>query len=371
MFILIPLLTTQVVRVRNVYADFYSIFSNNCQHFILDLCEQIKLQPWEAHFSGDNTTDPDTPIPNVAREGHIPSSDLQSLWIQSRVVFVFGCFLNLLIGFSLSLIGLARKQVQLDGQLHWFLLLYEYFVFWLNFSTNISGMLNGEPVHTMTGQTYRPSTCQTGPHMKGQLRLGPDRNMGILFLLRMESIPYDLFLTLGCFFGLFVDLSQMKKINSAPPDSPVVQSWLTSHLTKNIIFVVALAVMYLLIWVSQTVSLSEAPICLSGNSAAAEWRREEVRAVEVGETWKLEHEHQSQLESGVAEMMKVPTPWQLRFEGLLITIVGVLCIRWLIRFNDFGSEWENEDSIYLALTFLLASLLILVRIRKWNKMPFL
>lgn len=28
---------------------FYSIFSNNCQHFILDLCEHIDLLPKDTH----------------------------------------------------------------------------------------------------------------------------------------------------------------------------------------------------------------------------------------------------------------------------------------------------------------------------------
>lgn len=70
-----PYRLTSTVQIRNKQPLFYSIHSNNCQHFILDLCEYMDLQ--------------------------FDTSNVHALWLKSRLAFLAGCLLQLGITMSL------------------------------------------------------------------------------------------------------------------------------------------------------------------------------------------------------------------------------------------------------------------------------
>src|SRR4051812_31668617 len=93
---------------------FYSIFSNDCQHFILDLCEHIELQPSGAAGSADSATsdEVDTEFArDYSREGGLKQGiHIQNLWVKSRLVFLVGSGLHFLISFVLPLITILVSR---------------------------------------------------------------------------------------------------------------------------------------------------------------------------------------------------------------------------------------------------------------------
>jgi hypothetical protein len=206
-----------VAEQNKAVVRFYSIFSNNCQHFILDLCETIELQPYGMSNSTDAETGSEV-YTEFARD-YWPNNEekqvtnIRKLWIKSRVVFLIGSLLYFLFSFMLPFITiLVSRWGDASGNkpILLVLLVIPYYgsVSWLSFADIIVGH-EGLPL-TMNGYPYLHSTCYTGPHIRRLILASPDGDSLIRFLLRMEKLPNKYYLLLGYVCAIPFVLAQIE-----------------------------------------------------------------------------------------------------------------------------------------------------------------
>ena len=190
---------------------FYTIYSNNCQHFILDLCEYVDLQ--------------------------FESSNLHMLWLKSRLTFLGCCLLS--VGVSLSLPYLTTgviyiKMVQLrdhppfvDPLLALFGFIFVAFICTQFLVVPAFFGLSWLAI-TMSGTRYMHGSCYTGPTLRSRLLGIPSRKTYILYriLLRLERIPYPMFSIFGLCVAIGYALFQLSDRNYYFGDlEPVYVYW--------------------------------------------------------------------------------------------------------------------------------------------------
>ena len=111
-----------VVARRNKHAMFYSIFSNNCQHFILDLCEYIKIDCGNhTQIDGGSISSTHGDLSEVQElqrdlglRSTTRSSNIQSLWVKSRLVMLLRDVLYLVFGVMPALVSMLAYRLSLS-----------------------------------------------------------------------------------------------------------------------------------------------------------------------------------------------------------------------------------------------------------------
>ena len=185
---------TREVQLRNTRPMFYTIYSNNCQHFILDLCEYMDLQ--------------------------FESSNLHMLWLKSRLTFLGCCLLSACFTISLPYLTtgvIYIKVVQPRDHTPFIYPLLALFGFILVVFIFLQFLLS--PVYfglswlalTMSGTRYMHGSCYTGPILRARLLGTPSRKTHIAYrvLLRLERIPYPMFSIFGFFVAICYALLQL------------------------------------------------------------------------------------------------------------------------------------------------------------------
>ena len=173
---------------------FYTIYSNNCQHFILDLCEYMDLQ--------------------------FQSSNLHMLWLKSRLTFLGCCLLSVAVSISLPYLTtgvIYIKVVQLRDHTPFVYPLLSLFGFILLVFICTQFLLNPAIFGvswlalTMSGKRYMHGSCYTGPTLRSRLLRTPCRKTYILYrvLLRLERIPYPIFSIFGLCIAICYALFQL------------------------------------------------------------------------------------------------------------------------------------------------------------------
>jgi hypothetical protein len=205
-----------VAEQNKAVVRFYSIFSNNCQHFILDLCETIELQPYGMSNSTDAETGSEV-YTEFARDywsnEEQQDTNIRNLWIKSRVVFLIGSLLYFLFSFMLPFVTILMSRWGSASGIKPILLLllaFTYYgpVIWLSFADIIVG--HEELPLTMSGYPYLHSTCYTGPHIRRLILASADGDTWIRFLLRMEKLPNKYYLLLGYICAIPFVLAQIE-----------------------------------------------------------------------------------------------------------------------------------------------------------------
>jgi len=235
---------------------FYSIFSNNCQHFILDLCDYIELVPQEpssslgeaSENSGMDSGEGGEFLRDYSQtKGQFKRDNIQNLWIKSRLVFLVGSGLHFLLSFMLPIItGVVSELGEAHGNkilLICILVLPFYgFATWLSFSAIVIG--HEALQSTVDRYPYPHSTCFTGPLMRRHILASPSRYNHALerFLLRMEKFPYSLYLLLGYILAIPVTIAQVNLPSMyLKPDSRWLprQSWVGVQVGFHGIFILS------------------------------------------------------------------------------------------------------------------------------------
>jgi hypothetical protein len=189
---------------------FYSIYSNNCQHFILDLCEyiEVKVQDLVARDYRPNSS-PHTnrsPVDEMQRDLGTQvasqSSDIQSLWIKSRLVFLLGNSLHFIFSITPPLVSILAAQLNSNPDIAFrlavgFSVPFYAFHAWLVWSVLILSF-ETQP-QTLDGASYLHGSCYTGSYIRRLVLAHPSRGLRLLirFLLRVEEWPYESSLLAG------------------------------------------------------------------------------------------------------------------------------------------------------------------------------
>jgi hypothetical protein len=198
------------VARRNKHTMFYSIYSNNCQHFILDLCEYIEPNV-ENHFSRTNrlvnSTHTDRPTDeemqrDLGTRVATQTSDIQRLWIKSRIVLLLGHGLHFIFSGMPPLVAILASRLSSNSEIAFpltagFSALFYAFHAWLVWSTIILSF-ETQP-RTLDKTSYLHGSCFTGSYMRRVVLTHPSRSLRVLirFLLRIERWPYESFLLMG------------------------------------------------------------------------------------------------------------------------------------------------------------------------------
>ena len=190
---------------------FYTIYSNNCQHFILDLCEYIDLQ--------------------------FESSNLHMLWLKSRLIFLGCCLLSVAVSLLLPYITtgvIYVKVVQLRDHTPFIYPLLAWFGFvlivFICTQFLVVPALFGLSwlALTMSGTRYMHGSCYTGPILRSRLLRTPNRTTYVLYrmLLQLERIPYPVFSIFGLCMAICYALFQLTDRNYYFGDlEPVYVYW--------------------------------------------------------------------------------------------------------------------------------------------------
>jgi hypothetical protein len=159
-----------LVRIREEKPLFYSFYSSNCQHFIIDLCESVDLE-----FS--------------------PSS-VHALWLKSRLAYLLGGMIQ--FGMTLMVPLLIAWGYQTDRN-RWMGRIFDEFVYWIVgpfvgfFTTSTLLWAATQPVaFTFTGRRLIFGSCYTGPWTRAALTKTP---YGVRYklcqtILTLEGLPY-------------------------------------------------------------------------------------------------------------------------------------------------------------------------------------
>jgi hypothetical protein len=184
---------------------FYSIYSNNCQHFILDLCDYIEIRiegpsticsiDAEGPADGEMQRDLGTQLP-------AQSSNIQDLWIKSRLVSLLGNGLHFILGLSPPLVAMIAGRISSNPEIAFplaagFSSLFYTLHAWLVWSILILSF-EVQP-QTLRKTIYMHGSCNTESYMRRLILAHANRNFNVLirFLLRVEQLPYELVLLVG------------------------------------------------------------------------------------------------------------------------------------------------------------------------------
>jgi hypothetical protein len=125
---------------------------------------------------------------------------LEGLWIASRITYLLGSFIYLLLAAALPLILFSPNV---------FLLGIPVAILYMVIIGSYVGYSDLTAGRTMAGIEYKSGTCHTGDYMKSILLSTPLKSRRFLLsaLLRLERISYLKFLTVGTLFFSMVALA--------------------------------------------------------------------------------------------------------------------------------------------------------------------
>jgi hypothetical protein len=201
---------------------FYSIYSNNCQHFILDLCDymEIVIDSQSRIVSRSiGSTNAEGPVDgemqrDLGTQSPTQSSNIQDLWIKSRFVSLLGNGLHFIFGLLPPLVTITTGRISSNPELAFplavgFSSLFYAFHAWLVWSILILSF-EAQP-QTLRKIRYKHGSCNTGSYMRRLVLTHSKRNFRVLirFLLRVERLPYELFLLLGILIAVPVALTPL------------------------------------------------------------------------------------------------------------------------------------------------------------------
>ena len=200
----------EIVARGNKHTMFYSIYSNNCQHFILDLCEYIEVKV-ESQFSrtsrSASSTHTDMPAyeemqRDLGTQVAAQSSNIQSLWIRSRLVMLLGNGLHFVFSVMPVLVAILGARLSSNPDIAFRLAVgfsTPFYIFhaWLVCSVIILSW-ESQP-KTLDKTRYLHGTCYTGSYLRRLVLAHPSPSLRVLirFFLRVERWPYESFLLVG------------------------------------------------------------------------------------------------------------------------------------------------------------------------------